>query len=328
MIARQGPVRSLLRAILAAAVRRRLRWSNARVGLALCYHAVAERAGDPVNELSAATSIAEFRRHLRHLRRDYRVVPASALVAAVAGRRRGQRLPVAITFDDDLPSHLSAAVPALRGKRLPATFFLSGAGIDGPFSFWWQLLQRAWEEGLVGETMLRAWGLGVPDPSLREVAQRLQALPPAERDAAAATLRDALDGELPDETLSGEGVRALGASGFEIGFHTRRHDDLHGLDDDALRDAMRAGREELEDLVGPLTVISYPHGGADPRVAAAAREAGFDFGFVADGSAVASTTDHHLLGRRYPVRGGGNRFALATAATLLGAHQALRRASR
>jgi peptidoglycan/xylan/chitin deacetylase (PgdA/CDA1 family) len=240
----------VIRSTLAWAHRVRVRWSAARIGLVFCYHGVSARGGDPVREISAPVSHRDFERQLRHLRRRYRVVPALCLPAEAAARARGRRVPVAITFDDDLPSHLSHAAPALRRAKLPATFFLSGAGLNGPFSFWWQLLQ------------------------------------------------------------------ALAAAGFEIGFHTRNHDDLLGLRDEELPVALSAGRAELERIAGPLSTISYPHGRADDRVAAAARAAGFRFGFVADGSPVMLGDDPHLLGRRYPARGAGGRFALDVASTL------------
>jgi hypothetical protein len=140
-------------------------------------------------------------------------------------------------------------------------------------------------------------------------------MPPAEREVAAASLRAAVGGDAPDDTLSSEGVEAL-AAGFEIGFHTRNHDDLLGLSDEELPVALSAGRGELEGIAGPLSVISYPHGRADDRVAAAARGAGFRFGFVADGSPVTPGDDPHLLGRRYPARGARGRFPLDLASVL------------
>ena len=308
----------VMRSTVAWALRLRARWSGARVGLVLCYHRIAEREGDPARELSAAVSLRDFERHLRHLRRGYRLLPASSLATAVASRARGERLPLSVTFDDDLPSHLSTAAPALKRARLPATFFLSGAGLSGPFSFWWQLLQRAWDRDLVDAALLEAWGIRGRDVSIRQVARRIQGMAPAERDAATASLRAAVGGDAPDDTLSRDGVEALAAAGFEIGFHTRNHDDLLGLNDEELRMAMSAGRPELERIAGPLSTISYPHGRADGRVAAASRAAGFHFGFVADGSPVMPGEDPHLLGRRYPARGTRGQFALDVARTLSG----------
>jgi peptidoglycan/xylan/chitin deacetylase (PgdA/CDA1 family) len=305
-----------MRSTVAWALRLRARWSGARLGLMLCYHGTATREGDPTREVNAAISVREFERHLRHLRGRYRVVPGSRLAAAAATRRRGRRLPVAITFDDDLPSHLSYAAPALQRARLPATFFLSGGGLNGPFSFWWQLLQRAWDGGLVDSALLETWGIREREVSVRQIARHIQAMPPAERRAAAASLRTALGGEESGDTLSRDGIEALVVAGFEIGFHTRDHDDLMGLTDEELGAAMSAGRAELELIAGPLSMISYPHGRADDRVAAAAKAAGFRFGFVADGSPIAAGDDPHLLGRRYPARGTTGQFALDIARTL------------
>jgi peptidoglycan/xylan/chitin deacetylase (PgdA/CDA1 family) len=306
------------RAALAWAHRLRARSSPARIGLVLCYHAIADSEGDPARELSAPIAVHDFARQLRHLRRCYRVVPASQLLSAASSRVRGQRIPVAITFDDDLRSHLSHAAPALRRARLPATFFLTGAGLVGPFSFWWQLLQRSWNHHALDERLLEAWGLREP-ASLRQVAQRIQSMSPDDRAAARAALEAAVGAG--DDILSGGEIAALSEAGFEIGFHTLRHDDLVALDDDRLRGAMRAGRAELERITGPIGSLSYPHGRADSRVAAAASDAGFRYGFTADGSAVRAADDPHLLGRRYPARGTVAEFALDAARALFAASQ-------
>jgi GT2 family glycosyltransferase/peptidoglycan/xylan/chitin deacetylase (PgdA/CDA1 family) len=304
------------RAVLAWAHRTRVRWSAAPVGLALCYHAIADSEGDPRRDLSAAVAVRRLEAQLRHVRRCYHVVPASQLLSAASSRARGRRIPLAITFDDDLRSHLSHAAPALRRARLPATFFLAGAGLDGPFSFWWQLLQHAWNHDAVDARMLEAWGLRGP-ASLRQVARRIQAMSPDDRVAAQATLEAAVGPR--DDILSGDEIAALSRDGFEIGFHTLRHDDLLELDDDQLRRAMRAGLAELESIAGPIVSLSYPHGRADARVAAAASDAGFRYGFVADGSAVRAGDDPHLLGRRYPGRGTVAEFALDAARSILAA---------
>jgi peptidoglycan/xylan/chitin deacetylase (PgdA/CDA1 family) len=65
-----------------------------------------------------------------------------------------------------------------------------------------------------------------------------------------------------------------------IGFHTCRHHYLPLLENEELPTALEEGRAELEELTGPLTVVAYPHGAADERVAAAARAAGFAVGYT------------------------------------------------
>jgi peptidoglycan/xylan/chitin deacetylase (PgdA/CDA1 family) len=268
-----------------------VRWSDHKAGVALAYHAVAPAGGDPARELVPAHSAAMFEAQLRHVRALHRVVPAASLREAALARRRGQRFPVAITFDDDLRSHREAAPPILDRLELPATFFLCGASLSAPFSFWWERLQRAVDRGAVpaGPEGIHARG------------REIQALASAERDRVAEELL-AQAGPDPEEAgLRAQDVRDLAAAGHEIGFHTRRHDFLPPLDDDALARAMRDGRRELAEASGTEPVaIAYPHGGGDARVAAAARAAGFRLGFTTSEQAVWPDSEPFLLGRLQP----------------------------
>jgi peptidoglycan/xylan/chitin deacetylase (PgdA/CDA1 family) len=295
----------------------RLRRSAVRVGLALCYHAASTAPGDPKRELSAPIAVDAFERQVEHLRRNYTVVAASELADAVVARNRGDPLPVALTFDDDLLSHVEFVAPVLERAGVSATFFLTGAGIDGDDGFWWQTLQSAWDRDLVDVDLMQAWGVAARRPAIRDVARRLQGMSPSARDRAAASLRSRLGDESHQPPLDGDQIASLAHAGFEIGFHTLRHDDLVNLDDTDLADAMRRGRDALERAAGrPLTVIAYPHGRADARVAAAARRAGFRHGFVADGSRVDPASDPLLLGRRYPAPGSTATFASDLVRTL------------
>jgi peptidoglycan/xylan/chitin deacetylase (PgdA/CDA1 family) len=283
-----------------------VRLSSARTGVALVYHQVGGNPGDPQREILASVSGQAFARQLGHLRRHYRVVPASGLLDAVRARRRGQRFPVSITFDDDLVSHVREALPALQRAQVTATFFLGGNSLNGPSQFWWQDLQRAVDERLVeslphvGDAELHA-ALDRAPKAIFGVAGAIERLEPAQREEVAAVLRDAVGTVPTDAGLRAADVRSLVAAGHEIGFHTFRHDPLPALSDDALGSAVRDGREELAAvLAGPLDSISYPHGKADKRVADAARGAGFAHGFTTVRSAVTPTTDPLLVPRVPP----------------------------
>lgn len=64
--------------------------------------------------------------------------------------------------------------------------------------------------------------------------------------------------------------------GCEIGAHGLTHARLDALDDAALAAELSGSRKRLEDAVGrAVTVMSWPHGAASRRTAAAARAAGF-----------------------------------------------------
>jgi peptidoglycan/xylan/chitin deacetylase (PgdA/CDA1 family) len=273
-----------------------------RAGLALLYHRIEPRAGDPETEFSPPLSCAAFAAQLEHLARHYRVVRACRLLDAVRAQRRGDRPPVAITFDDDLPTHRRWALPVLQRLGMTATLFLSGASLAGPRTWWWDRLQAGRDSGMGWEELLPAGVLAAASahgaPTVATVSEAVQRLVPARR----AALQQAL-GRLvgPDPASAGiraTDVRAIVAAGCDIGFHTRDHEPLALVDDGTLHRQLRDGRAELEAVAGAsLAAIAYPHGKADARVAAAARAAGFELGFTVEPAAARPSTDPLLIGR-------------------------------
>jgi peptidoglycan/xylan/chitin deacetylase (PgdA/CDA1 family) len=261
-------------------------------GVVLLYHRLERAAGDPTRELVPAVSENAFRTQLRWLRRLFRIVPAADILEEAASRRRGRRLPVAITFDDEWPTHVELALPALRAAGGCATFFLTGAHLEVRTPFWWESLQHAVDAGM------RLTGV-VPDGDIFEKAVAITAADPGARARVSEQLR-AIAGS---ETRSGttlDQIRAIAADD-EVGFHTLRHDTLTALTDTALDDAMRDGRAELQRATGrPLRLIAYPHGAAGEREARAAERAGFSRGFSAEHEACAPWSDPLLIGRVEP----------------------------
>jgi peptidoglycan/xylan/chitin deacetylase (PgdA/CDA1 family) len=284
---------------IARILERVARLSSRQLGVALVYHGVGEPPGDPRRELVPALATSLFAKQVNHLVSHYRLVTSSELTTAVRERQRGQPFPVAITFDDDLASHVEVAAPVLAEVGATATFFVSGASLHDPHRFWWQRLQDALARNL------DLSGLGLERPSeprsVHRLGLRIQNLPPRARDELDVKLAELVGPDPPDSGLRAELLRSLAASGVEIGFHTRRHDQLPTLGDEELEDAMRVGRREVEDLVGqPLRTISYPHGEADERVAAAARAAGFVAGFTGARGVVTAANHPLLLSRISP----------------------------
>jgi peptidoglycan/xylan/chitin deacetylase (PgdA/CDA1 family) len=79
----------------------------------------------------------------------------------------------------------------------------------------------------------------------------------------------------PADRLSPAGIRELGER-FEIGGHTLNHRRLPLLPDNAARDEMRAGKEEVEMTAGtPVTSFCYPRGEYTATHVGFARELGF-----------------------------------------------------
>jgi peptidoglycan/xylan/chitin deacetylase (PgdA/CDA1 family) len=301
-----GSARRLAKAALGWALRTALRLSSRKVGVALLYHSIEESARRREDELVPPTPPALFERQLDHLGRRYRVVPASRLQAAAAERRRGRRIPLAITFDDDDPGYRKRVAPALRRAGLTATFLLNGGSLERPAPLWWRQLQAAWDRGAVDPALVSVLPgpAAAGEPSLEGLGHAVSRLPPAERARVEETLSERVGQDAQLCGMAREEVRELAAAGFEIGFHTVRHDYLPVLDDEELHGSVRHGRVELAEAAGaPLEVFAYPNGGTDERVRQAVEEAGFRFAFTTVPEPVTPTSDPLALGRVTPPRG-------------------------
>jgi len=299
---------------LAGRLEAKVRASSEARGAALVIHGLARRPGDPEQQIEPPMAVEHFDRLVAYLQPRYMLVRACELLERAKGRKPGDRLPVALTFDDDLLSHVEHAAPILARHGVVATAFLCGAGEP----FWWEDLQAAIdadalpEEGLPG--LARSLTNAVRQRrrgAARELAKAVEALDPERRDAIASVLAQL--SPVAVEQLGDDGARTLLAAGWEIGFHTRRHDALVGLDEAQLATALRDGRDQLP--VHPRT-FAYPHGKAGSREAAAARAAGYEAAFTGKPDVVTEHTDPYLLGRLQPDTRTVGRFALQLAQAL------------
>ena len=196
---------------------------------------------------------------------------------------------MAITFDDDLPSHASDALPVLRESGVAATFFLSGRALHGLGPYWFQQLEAV----LLAHGEVRTAAL----LGLKTVSPADGWVRHCDGDADVRRRISGLAADLPAaRVLSREDLSALGAAGMTIGFHTVDHHIIPGLDDVGLIGAVTHGRHELARAAGmEMRYFAYPYGQADRRSAAAVADAGFDAAFT---------------GRPEPVRPGSNRYHL------------------
>ena len=299
---------------LARRLERQTRESDLVRGAALVIHAVGPVAGDRPREIDPPIAASRLEAWVSYLARRYVLVRAAELLAAARDRRPGERIPVALTFDDDLQSHLDYAAPILTRHGVVATAFLCAP--EQPF--WWHALQRAIDAGTLAAGDLpelpseltadalarRPWAIG-------RLAKAIEELQPDRRATVALVLSElAPDVQAP---LDAAGARALCDAGWEIGFHTQRHDLLLQLDDASLTGALRDGCERLP--VRPRT-LAYPHGKAGTREAIAARTAGYEAAFTGVPEVVTERSDPHLVGRLQPDTATQGKFALQLARAL------------
>lgn len=254
----------------------------------LRYHAVCARDGTYAEPGICVTPEA-FERHLDYFARHYRVLP---LPEAVQFLGQGKSLPanaLAITFDDGYADNLAAA-RSLARRGLSATFYLTAGCLGGEAPFWPSELRRL-VAGIEGpELCLAAGGLSLRLPlasshdrqaAVSRLNKAFKGNPIPMREALREGLRAlSRSSNQSCPMLSWDDVRAMHAMGMVIGSHTMTHPNLPNAGLDAAKLEITQSKARLErELGAPVTMFSYPNGGAErymtSAVATLVREAGY-----------------------------------------------------
>lgn len=107
--------------------------------------------------------------------------------------------------------------------------------------------------------------------------------------------------------LGGDHAQELARQGFEIGCHSRSHQDLDHLDQSGLEEEIIRPKEELEAIVGiPVEHYSCPGGRWSPLAAEVAKRAGFKSMATSRIGKNSFRTDRYHLAR-IPILRGDNR---------------------
>lgn len=284
------------------------------IGVVVVLHGVEKAPTSSEPALAPILSFSHLEAQIDWFRRHFETVTLDQLSAAVGRRRWCARIPVAITFDDDLYSHASQVMPVLERARLRATFFLGGDNTALRLAYWWEPLQLAIEQGIPLPAVGSA-ALAGREPT--RLAAAMLDLPSTERAAITAQLWRHLGGAETTRHLGREEIAALAAAGHQIGFHTVDHEPLPALDDRDLASALSRGKDALARVSGQrVDAVAYPYGLVDDRVATAARAAGFSFGVTTDPRPVRPDSDPMRLGRVDVSEGVAALLALRVARTL------------
>jgi peptidoglycan/xylan/chitin deacetylase (PgdA/CDA1 family) len=267
----------------------------------LRYHAICGPEGYAYASPGICISPGAFEDQARYLAANYNVVPLPEAVEAL----RDGSLPsnaVALTFDDGYADNLEAARTLAR-HGLTATFYITAGCMDGGEPFWPSEL-RYLLTGCAGTRMrVEAEGVGV-DLDLSSERGRADALstltktfkshPVPVREALRRELRARARGTaLPRVMLTWNEIREMHALGMTIGSHTMTHPNLPSAGLDAARQQLTDSKARLEaEIDAPVTMFSYPNGGAEryftPAIKDLVREAGYR----------AATTSKNAFARR------------------------------
>lgn len=254
----------------------------------LRYHAVCPRDAGYA-EPGICVSPAAFEAQIAYLAAHYRVL---SLPDAVATFTRGGSLPknaVAITFDDGYADNLGAA-RILARHGLSATFYITAGCLADGLPFWPSelrgLLNRAVSPTIELDVdgTRTVFAVGTP-AERRKTVSALTKLFKGRTIPARELLREQLRtavgvSTVPSPMLTWDQVREMHAMGMTIGSHTMTHPNLPNAGVVDAEREVRESKARLEsEIAAPVTMFSYPNGGADrymtPAIADIVRKAGF-----------------------------------------------------
>ncbi|SKB75759.1 Predicted xylanase/chitin deacetylase [Luteibacter sp. 22Crub2.1] len=240
-----------------------------------------------------STPPAEFREQMIRIRKFFRPMRLTDIVAALDA---GEALPpdtVAITFDDGYDDNYRIAAPILDEVGVPATFFVSTGHLDTgrPYGYDWLVHMIL----VTGAPRLQLPELGIdivlpPDRASRRriagnVLLRMKWLDALGQTAMTERLEQewdmpSADARPPDcRPMTWDQAREMEASGHEFGSHGVHHRMLARLPEDEMEREIRASKATLDrELRHPSILMSYPVGGDrayNEAVIAATRNAGF-----------------------------------------------------
>jgi peptidoglycan/xylan/chitin deacetylase (PgdA/CDA1 family) len=236
-----------------------------QVGLprVLMYHAIGPQGVDA----------GQFAWQLELLQREFEVVHLPVLLERF---ERGQCMgkEVAITFDDGVRNHLSAAYPLLQAAGVPATFFVCPGLIESGQWIWNMALRARLRSMPLAARVQLAQRLQWPSDEIEGVIAYAKTLPLAVRGLLEQAVREATPqfAASPEQLdlfspLSWQALRSLDPALITIGSHTVNHPILTTLTREEQAHEIGVSRELLEQRLGrEVQVFCYPNGGNDAAV--------------------------------------------------------------
>ena len=282
-------------------------------GLAILrYHAVCGPEGSAYADPGICISPDAFETHVRYLTAHYAVLRLEDAAARIRATEPLPRNAVVITFDDGYADNLGAAQTLAR-YGATATFYITAGCLHGDAPFWPAELRHLVRAVRADRITLRA-GDVVVDVDVSTAAGRATAVnrltktfkahPIPVREELRAQLRRLAEDAPPTARvmLTWDAVREMRRLGMTIGSHTMTHPNLPNAGPADARAELIAARQRLEsEIDGPVTMFSYPNGGAEryltPEVKTIVREAGYEAASTSRNAFAGPRSDVYALER-------------------------------
>jgi peptidoglycan/xylan/chitin deacetylase (PgdA/CDA1 family) len=224
------------------------------------------------------TPVESFIQQLRVLRQEFELVALAELLDRRAqGTATGDE--VAITFDDGVRNHVTAAYPLLLEHQAPATFFVCPGLMDSGRWIWNTELRirlrllNDFERGKLARVM------GLDDPEVEAIVRCSKRLPLGDRLQLQAEVEARTRQFEPSDAqveryaaMSWTQASALDPRFVTIGSHGVTHSILTSLSHEQKQLEIASSRQQLERRLGRRAdVFCYPNGDHDPGTVALVR---------------------------------------------------------
>jgi peptidoglycan/xylan/chitin deacetylase (PgdA/CDA1 family) len=277
----------------------------------LRYHAVCGPEGYRYADPQICVTAESFERHVAYLSKAYAVVRLEEAVLRLSAGEQLPRNAVAITFDDGYADNLTAA-RVLAKHGVTATFYITAGCLAGGDPFWPAEIRHLVCAIRSPRLQLEAAGVSLDlsfgsgndrAAAVRKLTKVFKSNLIPVREALREQLRAAAGyPDMPRTMLTWDEIREMLALGMTIGSHTMTHPNLPSAGPVATRAELMLSRQRLEqETQAPVTMFSYPNGGADryltPEVQAAVREAGYQAATTSRNAFATAASDVYALER-------------------------------
>jgi peptidoglycan/xylan/chitin deacetylase (PgdA/CDA1 family) len=254
-----------------------VRWPSLIV---LTYHRIADPAHDPFYEPVISATPESFKIQVDWLCDNFRIVALDELIAQIEPGSRWHEPVVLLTFDDGYRDNFDLAVPILRERSVPATFFIPTTFLEAPQLPWWDhvayVIKQTKSPRLTLEPVPDSIAPMVIDLTARSRFMAIKTIIGAFLDKTIVddgwflqqlAERAAVDADVKrlgcQLFMSWDQVRELADSGsrLTIGSHGHSHSRLAGLDRDRQRFELTESKRILETHLGrEVSALAYPYG--------------------------------------------------------------------
>lgn len=288
----------------------------------LMYHSVTDRRNRDWINPSHSISVERFERQVRFLKERRTVVPLSRLIDMVESGVTPEAGTVAITFDDGYLDTLDIAGQVLNKYELPASVFAVSGWVENAKAPWVDVMYAAMKRRVTDQISIegRSWRVETGAEAARALGHlggRFIELEAGPRDALLHDVCRQLspDLEMPDLLMNWQDYKRwmkLG-DGFEVGAHTRWHEDATLIGPNALRSEIKHCMGALDERLGiKRPHFTYPYGRMNASTEEVLRRSGCRSAIGTDPmQTVVGTSDAFQL-TRFDPRGPQGRLGFMT----------------